>query len=99
MGQADDGVRLHGTEGSHDVSHLTYSIFAGLRATSVERERRTSCQAKVQDEMLVPRFGAWASEHKSDVGKVNAVIRHSSITYVLKEAKPCSLSVDAQKGQ
>ena len=70
----------------HDVSHLTCHIFPGLLANSVERERRTSCQAKVHDAMLVPRFGAWASEHKSDVGEVNAVIRHSSITYVLKEA-------------
>ena len=84
-------VRLHGTEGSHDVSHLTYSIFPGLRATSVERERRTSCHAKVRDEMLVPRFDASASEHKSDVGMLNAVSRHSSITYVLQKSNALNI--------
>ena len=72
----------------YDVCDITYSFFFGVRATSVQCERRTSCQAKVQDDILVPQLGAWASEHKSDVGKVNTVSRHSSITCVLKEAKP-----------
>ena len=72
----------------YDVSHITYSFFFGVRGHFSVARGRTSCQAKVQDEMLVLQLGAWASEHKSDVGKVNTVSRHSSITCVLKEAKP-----------
>ena len=83
----------------HDVSHLTCPIFYVSRATSVERERRTTCLAKVQHSLLVPQFGAWASEHKSDVGKVNAVSRHSSITFILKEAAPWRRFIEAQEGQ
>ena len=80
---------MHGTRGlENNVSHLTCRIFHVSRATSVKRERRTSCQTKVHDAVLVPRFGAWASEHKSDVGKVNAASRDLSITYVLKDATP-----------
>ena len=73
---------MHVTRGiEHDVSHLTCPIFPGLRANAAENERRTSCEAEVHDAMLVPRVVAWALEHKSDVGEVNAVSRHSSITY------------------
>ena len=93
MGQADGGSKAGLVWAFEEV------LFCSVRATSVERERRTTCHANVQDEMLVARFDALASVHKRDVRKVNAVCRHSLITYVLKEATPCSLSVDAQEGQ
>ena len=52
-------VRLRGIEECDTTCpYITYSLFFGVRATSVLRKRRTNCQAKVQDEMLVPQLGA-----------------------------------------
>ena len=42
----------------------------------MERERRKSCHAKVQDKMLVPRFDALASEHTKGESRVQTLFDH-----------------------